>query len=113
MPHWALVGMTLIIRDALVNPPTWFTSFRDLTLLCHTFLSYHTVIESEDADIYYRWLKRRGGMDYVEDFVRPGSEDGLRLDMEHNYPCTIVTDRIVPENTEELINRIRLAVTSS
>jgi hypothetical protein len=102
--------MTLIIRDALVNPPTWFTSFWDLTLLCHTFLRFKTVIESEDVDIYYKWLKRRGGMEYVDDFVRPGTEDGIRLDVELNYPGTIVTDRIVPENTEALINRIRFAL---
>ena len=109
----AQAGITLTIRDALVNPPIWFTSFRDLTLLCHTFLKYQAVIEYEDVDIYYLWLKRRGGMDYVDDFVRPGSEDGVRLDVELNYPCTIVTDRIVPENTGALINRIRFALKKS
>lgn len=99
--------MTLIIRDSLVNPPTWFSSFRDLTLFCNTMLRIDTVIESNEADIYYRWLKARGGMDFVEDFVRPGVEDGVRLDYEPNYPRTIVTDRISPENTPTLINRIR------
>ena len=103
--------MTLIIKDALVNPPTWFASFRDLTLFCHLGLHLDTVIESEHADIYYRWLKGRGGMDFVEEFVRPGSEDGVRLDLELNYPRTIVTDRIVPENTHALINRIKFAGT--
>lgn len=99
--------MTLIIRDSLVNPPTWFASFRDLTLFCHVMLRLDTVIESEQFDIYYRWLKRRGGMDFVDDFVRPGAEDGLRLDTEHQYPRTIVTDRIVPENTDNLLRQIR------
>ncbi len=99
--------MTLIIRDSLVNPPTWFSSFRDLTLFCHLLLRVETVIESEHVDLYYRWLKARGGMDFVEDFVRPGQEEGVRLDMEPNYPKTIVTDRIVPENTQALFNRIR------
>ena len=103
--------MTLIIRDALVNPPTWFSSFRDLTLFCHIGLQLDTVIESEEADVYYRWLKGRGGMDFVEDFVRPGSEDGVRLDIEPNYPRTVVTDRIVPENTHELLHRIRFVAT--
>ncbi|MDX2186445.1 MAG: hypothetical protein SFV32_05905 [Opitutaceae bacterium] len=99
--------MTLIIRDALVNPPTWFASFRDLTLFCHIFLKIDTVIESEDVDLYYKWLKMRGGMDFVQDFVRPGTEDGLHLDTEHNYPRTIITDRISPENTHKLIGMIR------
>lgn len=103
--------MTLIIRDSLVGPPTWFSSFRDLTLFCHVFLRLDTVIESEHVDLYYRWLKTRGGMDFVEDFVRPGIEDGVRLDMEPNFPRTIITDRIVPENTHTLINRIKFAST--
>lgn len=99
--------MTLIIRDVLVNPPTWFPSFRDLTLYCHVLLDIDVVIESDEIDTYYRWVKRRGGMDFVEDFVRPGSEDGIRLDCELNFPRTVVTDRIIPENTHQLIARIK------
>lgn len=98
--------VTLVIRDALVNPPTWFASFRDLTLFCTVMLRLDIVIESENADIYHRWIRRRGGMDFVRDFVRPGSEPGLRLDIERAFPRTIVTDRIVPENTHNLIARI-------
>ena len=101
------LSMTLIIRDLLVNPPTWFLSFRDLTLNCHIFLKSDIVIESDEPDIYYRWIKPRGGMDFVEDFVRPGSEDGLRLDVEHNYPRSLVTDRIAPENVHRLIAMIQ------
>lgn len=99
--------MTLIIRDILVNPPTWFLSFRDLTLYCHVFLKSDIVIESDDPDLYYRWIKLRGGMDFVEDFVRPGTEDGLRLDVEPNYPRSLIVDRISPENVHGLIARIR------
>jgi hypothetical protein len=95
--------MNLIIRDQLVNPPTWFASFRDLTLYCNVFLKTDIVIEAEDPDPYYRWIKPKGGMDFVSDFVRPGTEDGIRLDLDHNYPRTIVTDRIVPENVHRLI----------
>jgi hypothetical protein len=46
-------------------------------------------------------------MDFVEDFVRPGAEAGVRLDVEHNYPLTVVTDRIAPENVHSLIRLIR------
>jgi hypothetical protein len=99
--------MTLIIRDVLVNPPTWFASFRDLTLYCHVFLNDEIVIESDDADPYYRWLKPRGGMDFVEDFVRPGAEDGVHLDIQPNFPRSVITDRIAPENVHRLIAQIR------
>jgi hypothetical protein len=109
---WAVKGprqqtMTLIIRDQLVNPPTWFASFRDLTLYCSVFLRDQVLIESEDIDLYYRWIKPRGGMDFIDDFIRPGEEDGVHLDSERHYPRTILTDRIVPENVHSLISRIR------
>ena len=99
--------MTVIIRDQLVNPPTWFLSFRDLTLYCHVFLRDDVVIESEDPDPYYNWMRPRGGMDFVQDFVRPGSEDGVRVDREFNYPRSVITDRIAPENVHRLIAQIR------
>jgi len=99
--------MTLIIRDQLVNPPTWFASFRDLTLYCNIFLHLEIVVESDAIDRYYRWIKPRGGMDFIEDFVRPGSEDGVRLDIGHNFPRTIVTDRIAPENVHRLVAQIQ------
>ena len=99
--------MTLIIRDQLVNPPTWFASFRDLTLYCNIFLHDDVVIESDDIDTYYRWIKPRGGMDFIEDIVRPGSERGPRLDVTRTTASTIVTDRIAPENVHRLIASIR------
>jgi hypothetical protein len=99
--------MTLIIRDQLVNPPTWFTSFRDLTLYCSVFMKLDIVMESDDIDTYYRWVKARGGMDFVKEFVRPGSEDGVHLDIEPNYPRSVITDRIAPENVGRLIQQIR------
>lgn len=100
--------MSLIIRDQLVTPPTWFSSFRDLTLYCHVFLHATIVIESDDPDPYWHWMRVRGGMDFVEDFVRPGTEEGVRLDVEPNFPRSVITDRIAPENLDQLINRIRL-----
>ena len=99
--------MTLIIRDQLVCPPTWFASYRDLTLYCHVLLQLDIVIESGTADLYYRWIKPRGCMDFIEDFVRPGSEVGTRLDVARTTTRTIVTDRIAPENVHRLIAGIR------
>jgi len=99
--------MTLIIRDQLINPPTWFASFRDLTLYCNIFLKVDIVIESDNPDPYVKFIRPRGGMDFIEDFVRPGSEDGLHLDVEHSYPRTVITDRIAPENVHRLIGLIQ------
>ncbi len=103
--------MTLVIRDQLVCPPTWFASYRDLTLFCHVLLKLDIVIESADPDPYYRWIKPKGGMDFIADFVRPGSEEGARLDVTRTAPRTIVTDRITPENVHRLIAAIRTMAT--
>ena len=101
--------MTLIIRDQLTCPPTWFASYRDLTLYCAVMLKLDIVLESADADTYYRWVKPRGGMDFIRDIVRPGSEPGVHLDIERQFPATIITDRIAPENVHHLIAAIRSA----
>jgi hypothetical protein len=104
--------MNLIIRDELSVPPSWFASFRDLTLFCSVFVKLDIVVESDDPDLYYRWLKPRGGMDFVSDFVRPGSEYGVRLDRpplpkEVRFPRTVITTRIAPENVHQLIRNIK------
>ena len=65
------------------------------------------LLESDDVDTYYRWIKPRGGMDFIEEFVRPGEEDGLHLDLEANFALTVITDRIAPENVHRLIAQIR------
>jgi hypothetical protein len=99
--------MPLIIRDQLVTPPTWFSSFRDLTLYCNVFLHAEIVIEAEDPDPYWKWIRARGGMDFIEDFVKPGTEDGARLDIELNFPRSVITDRIAPENVHRLISQLK------
>jgi hypothetical protein len=111
MGYCRSTGKMLIIRDQLVNPPTWFASFRDLTLFVDVFMHSDVVIESLDADIYVKWLRQRGGMDFVKDIIRPGSDDGVRLDIEHNYPRTLVTDRIAPENMQFLLIRLQHLLT--
>jgi len=112
LAQWMLTKiMVIIIKDELVNPPTWFSSFRDLTLICSLRLHADIVIETQETDLYYKWLKPRGGMDFIDDFVLPGLEEGIRLDTELNFDPSIVVDRIVPENTHQLYNRIQFATT--
>ena len=103
--------MVLIIRDEPVNPPTWFSSFRYLTLICCMRLHSDIVIETEHTDTCYNWLKSKGGMDFVDDFVAPGIEAGIRPDTERNFDPSIIVDRIVPENTNQLYQSIQFAST--
>ncbi len=105
--------MTIIIRDELSAPPSWFPSFRDLTLYVAVFVKTDIVVESDNIDVYYRWLKPRGGMDFVSDFVPTGRERGLRIDTVARLGVPegrrIIVPRILPENMHHLICAVRAA----
>ena len=107
---WMLkTDMVVRIKDELVNLPTWFSSFRDLTLICSIRLHAEIVNEPLDTDLYQR--KPRGGMDFIADFVLTGLEEGVSIDTEPNFDPSIVVDRIVPENPHLLYNRIQFVTT--
>jgi hypothetical protein len=95
--------MILLIRDALVYPPTWLASFRDLTLFVAVTFKCDILIESDNPDDIYPRLKRRGALDFVRDFVRPGTERGVHLDTETRFPPTVSVGKIVPENTIKIL----------
>ena len=51
--RWMLkTVMVVLIKDELVNPPTWFSSFRNLTLICSMRLQAEIVIETQDTELY-------------------------------------------------------------
>lgn len=95
--------MIVIIRDTLIEPPTWLASFRDLTLCLNVLYKCDILIESEIPDNFYPWLKPKGMLDFVADFVRPGEEKGIRLDTEVRIPPTVKVSRIIPENTVHIL----------
>ena len=100
--------MIIIIRASLVGPPTTFSSFRDLTLFINMKYRDDILLEAENPDFHYHWIKSRGGMDFVQDFIRPGEEAGIRIDVPKRYPLTIVTDRITQHNIINLMGKIAL-----
>ena len=73
-------------------------------------LDYDILIESEknDIDYHYALLKKNGWFDFIDDFVTPSmNEDGVRIDVNLNYPRTIRTDSITCENTLNLIGQLK------
>ena len=64
-------------------------------------------LEPEFNDIYYKYLKVRGCWDFFKDFVAPGQEKGVRVDVSYNYPLTVVTSKITFNNIEVLAGQIR------
>ena len=52
-------------------------------------------------------LKSKGWFDFVDDFVLPNQEEGVRIDTELNYPMTIQAPYIKCENTFNLLGQLK------
>ena len=64
-------------------------------MVAHIF-HHHTVLLETDSekDPYYRFLKKFGAMDYVDDILITGEETGLRFDTEPRFAPSHIIDRI-------------------
>ncbi len=101
---------TLIIRGELTEPPTWFPSFRELTMRLKGTAVTVILIESERElrDLYWKWTGRNGGRDFVNDLIFPDEyEPGIKLDLRSDrmHP-TVTAEKIVPENLQDLAGRV-------
>ena len=101
---------TLIIRGELTEPPSWFPSFRELTMRLKGSVVSVILIESDRKmrDLYWRWTGRNGGRDFVNDMVFSDEYvPGIKLDSRHDrlHP-TVTTEKIVPENLDDLAGRV-------
>jgi len=78
--------MNLIIPAQLSEPPSEGLMFRYLTLVSKKELKYSNLIESPEdmVDIYYRYLKKRGLFDYIDDIISPPhKEHGVIVKVNH------------------------------
>ncbi len=103
--------MNLIITAELSSdPPSEGLYFRFLTMMAQKELNYDVVLESEPdmVDINWRFLKRKGWFDFVDDIVVPEWRiEGVRIDTQNNYPLTIQVPYIRCENTPNLLGQIK------
>mgnify|MGYP003660088217 FL=1 len=103
--------MNLIITAELSSdPPSEGLYFRFITMVAKKDLNYDVVIESEleMVDVNWKFLKRKGWFDFVDDIVIPEWKvEGVRLDTQNNYPLTIQTPYIRCENTPNLLGQIK------
>ena len=103
--------MNLIIHAGLSEPPTETLPFRYVTSVSKCDYKLDVLLESEQEmkDMYWSFLNKRGMFDYIQDIVTPREkENGIRLDFELNYPKTVVTQKIILENQEELLKHIAI-----
>ena len=84
--------------------------FRYLSMMAKTNLEMDVLVETPKCkiDYYYKLLKRRGLYDYVSEILPPEMrEEGVRLDVELNYPLTVVTPSITCVNVSHLLRQIK------
>ena len=100
----------IITAELSSDPPSEGLYFRFLTMMAKKDLNYDVVLESEPdmVDINWKFLKRKGWFDFVDDIVVPEWRiEGVRIDMENNYPMTIQVPYIRCENTPSLLGQIK------
>ena len=78
-------------------------------MMAKTELDYNILIESKKSQIdkYYNFLKKKGWYDFVDDFILPNQEEGVRLDTKLNYSMTIQVPSIKCENTLNILGQIK------
>lgn len=61
----------------------------------------------EPKDPYYLFLKRTGCMDFIDDIVKPGEVEGMRVDTDYIYsPTVCVVDKITANNLNYILRSI-------
>jgi hypothetical protein len=76
--------MNLLISGELTAPPSEVSAFRTLTLYATTFKKLDCLVEVQcgEVDFYYKWLREKCAMDFVQAFVTIGEAPGFRLNHE-------------------------------
>ena len=63
--------MILIIDAALSEPPSSVHCFRDVSLYADIFKKLEVIAScpKETKDIYWKWMKQHGAMDFIKDII--------------------------------------------
>lgn len=102
-------AMPLLIKSELAEPPSENLPFRYVTMVSKCDLGLDVLIECEQdlKDAYFRFMRPRGLLDYVDYLITPQENvDGIRLDTKLNYSRTVVVNRIIIENSFIIIKQI-------
>jgi len=68
--------MVIAISHMFTEPPSELSCFRDVTLYAKCFLDSQILLECpfSKQDLYWKWLKKRGAWDFIDDIVERQSE---------------------------------------
>ena len=102
--------MNLIFCDGIIEPPTESLAFRGLCL--HSQMQGEQSIflleaEREFQDFYYKWMKRHGMHDFIEDIIYPEDKvQGLRICQKHVMSPELVIKKIAWDNLNFILSKI-------
>ena len=73
--------MILVLQATLSAPPSSVHCFRDVSLYASVFRQLEVVTScSEDSkDLYWKWLKKHGAMDFIKDIVPEDTSIGFTI----------------------------------
>lgn len=101
--------MLLLIDSSLSEPPSSISLFRDITLFAKVFKKKTILVESDiqNKDLYWRWLKKHGAFDFVDDIVPYESEIGFSIRLRENkIESNILVGKIGYHNFGTIISKI-------
>ncbi len=100
--------MLVIISSSLLEPPSDFLMVRFVAQTCKTNLHSDVLIESpvDMIDLNYKYLKSKGIFDYVDDILPLFIREGIRLDIEPNFPKSVIVKAITFQNTPNLLGQL-------
>ena len=101
----------IIFYEGIVEPPTETLAIRGLCLYMNIFGKKSEILletEKEHRDIYFKWIKRTGLRDFVEEIVYPEYEvRGFRIASEKVKPPCMRVDRISYDNLNDILSRLK------
>jgi hypothetical protein len=98
--------MIVSISAIFCEPPSSTSCFRDVTLFSSCFLDNENLLECPEdlKDIYWKWLKKYGAWDYIEDIVEPNYQSQISI---RNTKGSITTDKINAHNLNDILCKLR------
>lgn len=104
--------MNLLLAGRLCRPPSSVHCFRDITLYAHVFTEFQVLLTCapHNKDRNWRWLKRHGAMDYIQDIVDYDTEPGVLIGPER--PCAIHLERLTEHGLNRVISHLSVYNTS-
>ena len=98
----------IVVSDLTLNEGLYF---RFLSMTATSYLEMEVIVEApkNKIDYYFNKLKRGGYYDYVSEILSPETrEAGVRLDIDYNYPLTVISKEITCINVMNLISQIKM-----